>query len=248
MGQTSLKELLTIEIRGHQFPFEIVREARRNWRISLARDTIRLRVPKRKMALDRNPRIWAREWLENHFDRRPELFARYTKPLPYSGQIYATIFGPIKLQFQKGLIKKPTGKLSRDGLLTLRIPSIWDQEDLRKEMRAVVSRSLAIELKPHFEARVADLNSRHFRYVYNKVTLKYNHSNWGSCSAKKNLNFSTRLLLAPAEVVDYVILHELAHLEILNHSRSFWDLVSTVCPDFRVHAAWLKSKGENLDF
>lgn len=69
---------------------------------------------------------------------------------------------------------------------------------------------------------------------------------WGSCSRRGNLNFSYRLVFAPLPVIDYVVVHELAHLRHLNHSRAFWDAVAAVLPEFRTQHRWLKEHGHRL--
>jgi hypothetical protein len=74
---------------------------------------------------------------------------------------------------------------------------------------------------------------------YNRVSIKQQRSRWGSCSRKKNLNFNLLLSAAPAEVIDYVIVHELAHIAELNHSRRFWDIVASADPDYKKHKRWL---------
>jgi len=68
---------------------------------------------------------------------------------------------------------------------------------------------------------------------------------WGSCSARGKLNFSWRLVMAPMEVLDYVVVHELAHLHQLNHSRKFWAKVKSVFPDYKERQKWLR-KNEPL--
>ena len=70
---------------------------------------------------------------------------------------------------------------------------------------------------------------------------------WGSCSANGTINFTWRLVMAPLEVIDYVVLHELAHLKIKNHSPRFWKLVESLCPDFNRHRKWLRENGEKLN-
>ena len=76
----------------------------------------------------------------------------------------------------------------------------------------------------------------------------FNSSNWGSCSSNKIINLSTRLLFAPPEVIDYVIIHELAHLVEANHSKRFWDLVASKMPNYKEQEQWLKTHGRHLDF
>jgi predicted metal-dependent hydrolase len=79
-----------------------------------------------------------------------------------------------------------------------------------------------------------------------RIAVKDTRSRWGSCSSKGNLNFSWRLLLAPWEVLDYVVAHEVAHLKEMNHSPRFWAIVEQLCPDYRVHRAWLRTHGASL--
>jgi len=62
---------------------------------------------------------------------------------------------------------------------------------------------------------------------------------WGSCSRSGNLSFNWKLLKTPVEVIDYVIIHELAHLKQMNHSQRFWALVEKYCPDYKKHRKWL---------
>lgn len=66
---------------------------------------------------------------------------------------------------------------------------------------------------------------------------------WGSCSRAGRLSFTWRLVMAPPEVVDYVIVHELAHLREMNHSRAFWELVEAMLPDYKQRRTWLKKNG-----
>lgn len=75
---------------------------------------------------------------------------------------------------------------------------------------------------------------------FNKVTLREQSSRWGSCSSKKNLNFNWRLVHFKPEIIDYVIIHELAHLEHLNHSAKFWQLVKQHDPAYPTHRGFLK--------
>jgi predicted metal-dependent hydrolase len=96
--------------------------------------------------------------------------------------------------------------------------------------------------------RVHELNARHYQKPVKAVHLKYNHSNWGSCSSKGNINLSTRLLFAPAFVLDYVIIHELAHLIEMNHSDRFWKHVSRAMPDYQKAERWLKKHGSNMSY
>lgn len=81
---------------------------------------------------------------------------------------------------------------------------------------------------------------------YARISVRAQRTRWGSCSAKGNLNFNCLLLLAPPEVLDSVVVHELCHLKELNHSKRFYDEVLRVCPKYWEYTAWLKENGAAL--
>jgi hypothetical protein len=87
--------------------------------------------------------------------------------------------------------------------------------------------------------RIAIL-SEQMHLVPTKLSIRAQRSKWGSCNANGNITLNMRLMHATAEVIDYVIIHELAHLRELNHSSRFWLLVEKYCPDRRLHQAWLR--------
>ena len=82
---------------------------------------------------------------------------------------------------------------------------------------------------------------------YNRLIIKGQKTLWGSCSRKRNLNFNWRLMMALEPVIIYVVVHELAHLKFMNHSRKFWQLVEKYCPDWRQHRTWLRIHSTELN-
>jgi len=84
--------------------------------------------------------------------------------------------------------------------------------------------------------------------TFGKITIKNQKKRWGSCSSARNLNFNRRLIMAPQEVMDYVIVHELCHLRQMNHSSAFWREVEMVLPDYKVHKKWLETYEQLLNF
>ena len=78
------------------------------------------------------------------------------------------------------------------------------------------------------------------------IRLRDGKSRWGSCSSNKTLSFSWRLILAPPEVLDYLVAHEVAHLREMNHGAQFWAHVAALCPQYKTHQQWLRTEGTQL--
>ena len=108
------------------------------------------------------------------------------------------------------------------------------------------------ELRQLADKASKDISERIKRYAkvigvtYGRITIRNQKTRWGSCSAKGNLNFNCLLLLAPDDVIDYVVVHELCHRKEMNHSKNFWDLVESVLPAYKIPKKWLKDHGNVL--
>lgn len=81
---------------------------------------------------------------------------------------------------------------------------------------------------------------------FGKLRISSAITRWGSCSPKRTLSFTSRLVMAPLEIVDYVVVHELCHLEEMNHSKAFWACVEGIIPDYKARRKWLKDNGREL--
>ena len=81
---------------------------------------------------------------------------------------------------------------------------------------------------------------------YGRITIRCQKTRWGSCSSKGNLNFNCLLMLAPHEVLDSVVVHELCHLKEMNHSKAFYDEVLRAYPNYKQDHKWLKDHGVEL--
>lgn len=135
----------------------------------------------------------------------------------------------------------------------LRQKEPWIQAQLRRRsaaarvqpLTAQEHQVLAEAARKWFSERTA-----HFAQLvgvtYGRITIRTQHTRWGSCSAKGNLNFNCLLMLAPETVRDYVVVHELCHRKEMNHSKAFWAHVERVLPDYRTQRKWLKDNGAAL--
>lgn len=93
--------------------------------------------------------------------------------------------------------------------------------------------------KTAYYARIMDVS-------YGRIAIREQKTRWGSCSSKGNLNFNWRLIFAPEEVLDYVVVHELAHRREMNHAKAFYSIVESVLPDYRSARRWLRDHGSSL--
>lgn len=105
------------------------------------------------------------------------------------------------------------------------------------------------EYKQHKEAARALVHREltrlnlHYGFVYGRVSIRNTTTRWGSCSSKKNLNFSYQLLFLPTPLVEYIVVHELCHLKEMNHGPAFWALVAQTVPDYRARRKAVKARG-----
>lgn len=85
-------------------------------------------------------------------------------------------------------------------------------------------------------------------FRYSSIKISSARKRWGSCGARGKLNFTWRLVMCPVEIIDYVIVHELSHIEICNHSQKFWDKVESIMPDYREKDRWLRINSDIISF
>ncbi len=88
--------------------------------------------------------------------------------------------------------------------------------------------------------------AKNHQFSYNQVRLKTQKTLWGSCSSSNNINLNYLLIQAPMSVIDYVIVHELCHTTHKNHSKYFWQLVSSILPNYKASKSWLYENGYRL--
>jgi predicted metal-dependent hydrolase len=230
-------------------PVKIFVEHRNNSRVSLASDHIIIRLPHHISGEDKNKRIrehiaWAQKQLQqkDHY--------RHKQRTPgYYQQLRLRI---METDFTLQLHTIETGR-NRISYRGDQIIHIFLLKGLPEKKQVTEIQRLLIKFAekyclPYITQRTHHFNALHFREKIEKVRLNHTTSKWGSCSAKRHIMFSTKLLLLPLAVIDYVIIHELAHLKELNHSDRFWSEVQSAMPDYKKWDRWLTKNGMNYDY
>ena len=124
-----------------------------------------------------------------------------------------------------------------------------ERENMRQQARIHLDAAQEKELRERAKSVLAQRTAYFARQIgvtYGRITVRDQKTRWGSCSQTGNLNFNFRLILAPSEMLDYVVVHELCHRRQMNHSTQFWQEVAQVLPDYRKRKAWLTENGWRL--
>jgi len=240
----------TIQIDGKEVPFKIFVERRKSVRVSFGKSAINLRMPSSLSSGAKEEHYKkAVDWVRRKALKNPSVLLPYELE-DYDNKKCLFIYGRelgLNIRYQN----RKTGRGDYDPRtesINLIIPQDLEGADKNKMIKQLLSRVCTQIFLPEITERVHEINEKCFHKDIKSVNLKYNTSNWGSCSTAKNVNLSTRLLFAPKDVIDYVIIHELAHLYEMNHSKKFWGIVSQVMPDYKEKERWLSEHGRLCDF
>jgi predicted metal-dependent hydrolase len=128
----------------------------------------------------------------------------------------------------------------------------WIEEQRARQVPRLGLEGLEVsESEARFAARelvsaLAEEEAERLGVVYERIRIGGQRTLWGSCSSRGTLSFNWRLVLTPLEVLDYVVVHELCHLRVPNHSQRFWDLLGRHRPHWREQREWLREHGPEL--
>lgn len=130
-------------------------------------------------------------------------------------------------------------------------PSLFTEEEIliherySTHAKTLVTHWLMKKANEYLPKRIFELSNK-TGLKFKKVLVKDTKSRWGSCSSKGTISLNWRLVMAPTQVIDYVIIHELAHTLQMNHSKEFWKIVERYKPDWKTHRSWLRKNGNKL--
>jgi predicted metal-dependent hydrolase len=213
---------------------KLVRSKRRTLSLIVETDgTLTVRAPARMQETDIRKFIETKaEWI-----KQKQAEARKAAPVArqyLDGETFLYLGREIPLQLvpdaRPALVMDRVFKLSRSA--QGRAASVFETW-YKKQARAVLTERV-------------EFYARKYGFDVEKVRISSARTRWGSCSAKKTLSFTWRLVMAPPDVIDYVVVHELCHLRELNHSRAFWAQVEAILPGYKAQRKWLKANGRFL--
>ena len=230
-------------------PIVIYKEMRMDVRVAIVKDKAIIRIPLfySKKQMDQNHE-WAKEWIINHLRNNKKTRDRFIVKRYFSGDELKINEKTFILEINLTTNKNYSAIIDRN-IIKISVPyAVSDDLERQNAIKKLQSRVIAQYFQNEITKRILYLNKRFFGFQINNIRLKYNKTNWGSRSAKSNINISTRLLFAPKDVQNYVFIHELAHFKEMNHSPKFWKIVREIMPDYKEKEKWLKANGHNCDF
>lgn len=241
-----------LDTKDHSIPIRIIVEyGRNNVRASVTKNALIIRLPygmppKSQQAQVEKMRQWALDTLA----KTPDAFAAFRKipmtegPNRYQFTIRGETFAVVVRMHAK---KRHYIRFTGEELLLDINPSDRDAHNGKLVGRLLAQHFTALHWSRVHE-RVHELNALHFQQAVGAVNLRNTVSQWGSCSANGNISLASRLILAPDPVLDAVIVHELAHFLVRDHSEAFWAEVYRAMPDYDEHDQWLRENGATLQF
>ncbi len=225
-------EQFEIDVMGKNIPVRICFEQRYNNRVSVTGNGILMRISKRMPIEEQRKQIESfLKWAKTKLGEKPELLDYLPQRKYVNGEVLVMGEHRFNISISHHQSDK-SGARIHDNHILISLARGLKEEAAQNACSYLISKCLAKFFLPRVTARIHELNAKHFGKQVNSVKLKYNTSNWGSCSTQGNINISLRLMFAPQDVIDYVLIHELAHLIHHNHSARFWKCVSAVMPNY----------------
>jgi predicted metal-dependent hydrolase len=209
----------------------------RRARIVVDADGVEVVVPRRMALRHVEPFVAEKQpWIERTLARyreEPLAALRQGGSVPYLGEPLE-----LRVKVEPGRVRPHVAR--RGGALVVKVgeggePALADALEpwYRKRARD--------EVAPRLDAATGRAGTR-----WTRLSIRGQRTRWASCSQDGAMSFNWRLLLAPAEILDYVVEHEVAHLEVLDHSPRFWRLLASRSPGYREHERWLRRNGHTL--
>jgi predicted metal-dependent hydrolase len=208
-------------------------------RINVSADGVEVVVPERFPMSRVEPFVaQKRPWIERTLRRYRDSAEANPPPrledggeLPYLGERL-----PLRVRVEPGRVRAHVARRGAEVRVAL-----GPSHDLREELEAWLRRRARAEVEPRLRSATRRAGVR-----YRGLQIRGQRTRWASCSSSGAMSFNWRLLLAPEEILDYVVEHEVAHLSVHDHSDRFWSLLERRWPAYRTHERWLRDHGHTL--
>jgi len=223
-------------------PYRIRRSDRaRRARIQVSADGVEVVVPRRLPMREVEPFVEEkRPWIERTLRRMRQAEAEHSPPLLEDGGEVHYLGERLSLRLLVEPGRSRAHVARRGDTLHVKIAKPGP-EALREALEGWYRRRARDEVAPRLDGASARAGT-----PYTTLQIRGQRTRWASCSSTGAMSFNWRLLLAPPEILDYVIEHEVVHLEIHNHSPKFWAELERRVPGYRAHEEWLKRHGQSL--
>ena len=212
----------------------------RRARINVSADGVEVVVPRRMALRHVAPFVEEkRPWIERTLRRIREAEEAAAVRLVDGGSVpYLGRLLELRVRVEPGRVRSFVSL--RGDVLSVAVgaPGV---EPVREALEAWYRRRARLEVAPRLDAACARAGTR-----YTRLSIRAQRTRWASCSSNGAMSFNWRLLLAPPEILDYVVEHEVAHLDVLDHSDRFWRLLGSRSPAYREHERWLRRNGPAL--
>ncbi len=241
-----MQETRIIKIADEEYNFNIYIERRNSTRVSITNHGVNIRIPKHLSRTNKEKEIdelihWAAQRIQKtSLSKQKKKTYAHDDYLKTHSKIY-------KLQIEIRESIKNFSKI-KDNYIIFKISDKHDEKSKQKYISKQLQKLLAKEHLEELKYHVNRLNLAYFNKEIGKISYKYTKSRWGACKTRDNeIDISTKLLLAPIQILEYVIIHELAHLIEANHSPRFWNIVKSIDPNYKRKKKWLNQNGNDLN-
>lgn len=234
----------TLIIKDQTIPYEERRSVRyRRITLSILEDRVRISAPinvsaKQLRDLLRVKQEWIlKHWLAKLEKQKPSV--RYI-----DGEQFLYLGKAVELKIIRYRLKRIQVFLEGQ-VLVVNLPQDLPDQDYELNVKTALKTWYKVQARKVLQEKL-DKQAKKMQVIYHAFRLKEQKTSWGSCSSKGNLNLNWRIIMAPDPAIDYIIIHELAHLTFLNHSKQFWQKVAEFMPDYAEWKKWFKDYGHEL--
>ena len=239
-----------ITINGISIPVNIIRCNVRNCYLKFNEGIITIKIPKR---LPENDAKEITNKLCARFSARvlkdPKLITQNTVYFK-DGDITSPLGINLNVSILNSENKNPSAIVKKHcNSILVKLPKSLNETDIKSTSNRMVFLGISKYLLPTIKSRINVINNTYFRSEINDIRLRYKETSWGSYSKMtKRITINTKLLYLPNDVINYVLVHELAHTKVSNHSKMFWDIVYSIIPEYKIHRRYLRNNGSSINF